>query len=49
MDVMAFLMIFLLIGTVVLAPWLGTDSRGLDPVHFEPTHPLHKSSSAPLG
>ncbi|MBT0770508.1 hypothetical protein KIH74_16305 [Kineosporia sp. J2-2] len=40
------IVILMLIGTVVLAPWLGADSRNLDsrnldPRHFEPTHPLH--------
>ncbi len=50
MDVMAFLIVSLvLLGTIALAPWLGTDSRGLRPDRFEPTHPLHENSGANLG
>lgn len=42
MDAMAYYFLFLLLtATVVLAPWLGKDSRDLDPNHFRATHPLH--------
>ncbi|GLY14665.1 hypothetical protein LWF15_05970 [Kineosporia rhizophila] len=36
-----FILLLLLTATIALAPWFGQDSRGLDPSHFEPTHPLH--------
>jgi hypothetical protein len=41
MDVMAFFIVFLvLLGTIALAPWLGADSRGLNPTRHESAHPL---------
>ncbi|GLY28642.1 hypothetical protein [Kineosporia sp. NBRC 101731] len=46
---MTFLIVFLLLATVALAPWLGADSRSLDPNRLELTHPLHRDSGMNVG
>ncbi len=43
---MTYLFVVLLIAAVTLGPWLGKDSRGLDPDCFEPTHPLSPDNGA---
>ncbi|MCD5352213.1 hypothetical protein [Kineosporia mesophila] len=46
---MAFLIVFLLLATVALAPWLGADSRPLDPNRAELIHPLHGDRGMNVG
>jgi hypothetical protein len=47
MDVMALSIVFLvLFASVVLAPWLGADSRGLNPTRHESVHPLSPNAGA---
>jgi len=47
---MAFLIVLLmLVASIALAPWLGRETRRLDPNHFEPTHPLSRDSGANCG
>ncbi|MCD5315314.1 hypothetical protein [Kineosporia babensis] len=44
-----FIVLLLLTATIALAPWLGQDSRELDPDRFVPTHPLHEGRGMNCG